>query len=408
MTIPSPLPSIKASTVALRHVKTVLATATVCAAAWLSAGCAPLVAEAPFPSRPDTVEPGDLLGPFDGRVLDGATGKPVSGAIVWASWGFEVGRGLSAPAGAVTASVETDSDGRYLIPRLAETPDDQRRVARFTLVVYKRGYIAYRSDRRFEDVSPRRDFSQRMNLVKLERFPVGASHVRHVRFVGGAGPLKVALAPEVMQASLELTEAAALAREGTREPGGAEEAPRPLLDASPLLSVEELRAATGYTGALEVDRLADLPRSPTYDSKHFRATGKPESFDAAIRVWKLPTAKMAESRYTRLVAELPGAEVRDELGDRSVRAKEGRLLGVAVLDRERAAVVQLSCGADLCRDHEQAVALLRRILPRVDRLGLSSEPATRDESEESPPAEKPEAPSKDDQQFRLRPPELRR
>lgn len=380
---------------------------TVCAG-----GCAPLVAEAPFPARPDTVQPGDLLGPFDGRVLDAATSKPVAGAIVWVSWGFEVGRGLSAPAGAVTTSVETDSDGRYVIPRLAETPDDQRRVARFTLVVYKRGYTAYRSDRRFEDISPRRDFSQTMNVVKLDRFPVGASHVRHVRFVGGSGPLKVALAPEIMQASLELTEAAALGGEAG-DKGSRDEAPRALLDATPLLSVEELRAATGYAGELTVDRLGDLPRSPTYDSKHFRATGKPETSDAAIRVWKLPTAKMAESRYARVVAELPGAEVRDELGDKSVRAKEGRLLGVAVLDRERAAVLQLSCGADLCRDHDQAVALLRRILPRVDRLGLSTTPSeeeappSKEKDKEKEPAEEP-SPSKDDQQFRLRPPELRR
>lgn len=385
-----------------------MAIAMSCAA--FSAGCAPLVAEAPFPSRPDTVEPGDLLGPFNGRVLDAATGKPVSGALVWASWGLEVGRGLSAPAGAVTAHVETDSDGRYVIPRLSDTPDDARRVARFTLVIYKRGYTAYRSDRRFEDVSPRRDFAQRMNVVRLDRFPVGASHVRHVRFVGGGGPLKVALAPEVMQASLELTEAAALAAEG----GGAGEKGRAEgpLDAGPLLSVEELRAATGFGGELTVERLGDLPRSPTYDSKHFRATGKPETFDAAIRVWKLPTAKMAETRYDRIVAELPKADVRDELGDRSVRGTEGRLLGVVVLDRERASVVQLSCGADLCHDHDQVVALMRRILPRVDRLGGTG--AAVEETPESPAREKekePEAepePAPTDNQFRLRPPVLRR
>jgi hypothetical protein len=367
-------------------------------------GCAPLVAEAPFPARPDTVEPGDLLGPFDGRVLDAATGKPVAGAVVWASWGFEVGRGLSAPAGAVTAHVETDSDGRYVIPRLAETPDDQRRVVRFTLVIYKRGYIAYRSDRRFEDISPRRDFSQRMNVVRLDRFPVGASHVRHVRFVGGGGPLKVALAPEIMQASLELTEAATLAGESSATIEG-EMKP---LDAGPLLSLDELRAATGFTGEMVIDRLADLPRSPTYDSKHFRATGKPESFDAAVRVWKMPTAKMAESRYERIVAELAKADVRDELGDRSVRGTEGRILGVVVLDRERAAVLQLSCGADLCRDHELAVSIVRRILPRIDRLGsgaaVEEQPPT---SKEEPAEIAPSSPPKDDQ-FRLRPPVLRR
>src|SRR5438477_262232 len=64
--------------------------------------CAAPVAQAPFPARPDTVEPGELTGPFDGQVKDSATGRPVAGATVAASWGFEIGRGLTGPAAAAT------------------------------------------------------------------------------------------------------------------------------------------------------------------------------------------------------------------------------------------------------------------------------------------------------------------
>src|SRR5262245_26549811 len=119
----------------------------------LGSSCAAAVAEAPFPERPDTTEPGSLLGPFDGQVVDAETGRPLGGALVFASWGFEVGRGFVQPGGAHSVTVETDSDGRYQLPRLASWPA-RARVMRFTLVAYKRGYIAYRSDRRFDDLGP--------------------------------------------------------------------------------------------------------------------------------------------------------------------------------------------------------------------------------------------------------------
>src|SRR3954468_10251066 len=70
MSIPSPRFAIKPTTLLLIF------------GAGLWAGCAPAIAEAPFPSRADTVMPGNLLGPFDGRVVDAANGKPIAGAIV--------------------------------------------------------------------------------------------------------------------------------------------------------------------------------------------------------------------------------------------------------------------------------------------------------------------------------------
>src|SRR5262249_34684814 len=154
------------------------------------------------------------------------------------------------------------------------------------------------------------------------------------------------------------------------------------------LSEDELRATTGYKGVFSVLRLGDLPQSPTYDSKHFRAEGKPESFDAAVRVWKLPRG--AAQRYEALLKEVPHAEARDEIGDRSLRGYDGRILAAAALDEAHGLVVELTCGVDLCRDAAQAVGLLRRVLARAQRLGAPPEEAhpAEEAPEEQPPAEK--------------------
>jgi hypothetical protein len=359
-----------------------------------AAGCAGAVAQAPFPARNDTVVPGDLLGPFDGRVTDAQSGKPVAGAIVYAAWGFEVGRGLTAPAGSAAATTDTDSDGRYIVPRLAKLPGGRARVVRFTLIIYKRGFVAWRSDRRFEDGSTRHDFSQSLNAVKLDPAPPTLSHIKHVLFAGGGAPIRRAMAGEIVQASLELGGAAP----GEGGPAG------PQLDASVLLSSEELKAVTGYAGEFTIDKLGDLPTTASYDSHHFRATGKPESFDLALRVWKLGTPEAADARWAQVSKTVPNAEQKKELGDQSLRGSDGKILAAAVLDRSRGLVIELTCGVDQCRDGDQAVALLRRVLGRADKLGHAeaapaAAPAEKEKEKEEPVEDSP---------FRLKQPELRR
>jgi hypothetical protein len=364
------------------------------------AGCAGPVATAPFPARNDTSYPGDLLGAFDGRVVDAASGKPLPSAVVFASWGFETGRGLTAPAGAASVSTETDSDGRYEIPRLQHLPGGRTRVTSFTLIIYKRGYVVWRSDRRFEDLAPRHDFSQHLNVARLDRVPANLSHVEHVRFAGGGGVLRRAMAGELVEASLELSGGGAGISRGAAPEG-------PLLDAGPLLSLDELRAATGYAGEFTLEKLGDLPTTATYDSRHFRASGKPESFDAAIRVWKLPQASQLDARYQQLLREVPHAEPRDELGDRSLRGFDGKILAAATEDRARGVVIELTCGVDLCRDVEQAVALLKRVLPRADRLGQPAQEAPPEAAPEAPAPTEKEKPREEENPFRLKPPELK-
>ena len=57
-----------------------------------------------------------------------------------------------------------------------------------------------------------------------------------------------------------------------------------------------MRGVTGFAGKFEIGKLTDLPTTEFYDSRHFKAAGKPESFDVALRVWRLGTAA-AEAQY---------------------------------------------------------------------------------------------------------------
>ena len=377
------------------------------------AGCAPAIVQAPFPARPDTVEPGDLLGQFDGRVLDASSGKPIAGAIVQASWAFEMGRGLTAPAGGAVTTVATDNDGRYVIERLDVIPSARARIVAVTLVVYEHGYIAYRSDRVFDNAlggaRARNDFSQHNNDVKLERWTTALSHVKHLRFVGGSGPLKRAVGNEIVEASLELTTGP------QKSEPAANETSAPPLDAAVLLSIDELRAVTSYQGDFATERLGDLPTTSSYDSRHFKAVGKAETFDAALRVWRL-TPEAADARYAKLLAEVPHAEKKDEVGDHSLRGYDGRIVAVAALDHARGVVIELTCGLDQCRDADQAAALLKRVMARADRLAKPAPapseepaPAAPETTEPKKPDEaKPETPPSDDNPFQLKQPELKR
>src|SRR5262249_31923857 len=145
------------------------------AVAILALGCASApVRPAPFRARPDSVARGDLLGPFFGRVVDVDTQRPVVGALVQATWTFVDGFGLTGPAGYREWVGSTDAQGFYQIPRLEDTP--KARPSDFHLVVYKRGYLSFRSDRRFSDFGARNDFTQFGTMVELEKWRDDFSH----------------------------------------------------------------------------------------------------------------------------------------------------------------------------------------------------------------------------------------
>jgi hypothetical protein len=357
------------------------AVAVVALAAALAA-CGPMVEKAPFPVRPDSVRPADLLGPYDGIVVDADTERPIAGALVAASWAFERGVGFQAPLAAHEVVTETGADGRYQIPRLESVPSGlSTRVRRFTIIVYHRGHVGWRSDRRFPGRLARRDFSQRGNRVRLEKWMPTLAHAEHLLFLGGGSRIRTAAAWEAQTAAMELEgeRGAQISGRATELPGapGVEPAPNkaaaPPLDVAHLLTDDEIRGVTGYVGKFEDGKLSDLPTTEFYDSRHFKATGKPESFDVGLRVWRLGSAA-AEVQYGKLLAELPGAKAVDEVGDASLRARSGAVGGLAFLVRERGAVVSITCGTSQCTEPGMLLRLAKLVESRLPDLQAPAEP----------------------------------
>jgi hypothetical protein len=333
---------------------------------------------AKFPVRPDSVRPADPLGPYDGIVLDADTDRPVAGAVVAASWAFERGIGLQAPLTAREVVVESGVDGRYEIPRLTDMPGGaSTRLRRFTLIVYRRGHVAWRSDRRFGNGGPaprRRDFAQRGNRVRLEKWQPGFRHAEHLVFLGGGEKIRAAAAWELQPAAMELggeENEKTTTGEGEGAGGGRRVTP---LDIERLLSDDEIRGVTGFVGKFEDGKLTDLPTTEFYDSRHFKAVGKPEGYDVGLRVWRLGPAA-SEAQYRKLLEELPGAHTTDEIGDASLRARSGEINGLAFLVRERGIVASLTCGAAQCTEPAQLLKLAKLVESRLPELPPETVPA---------------------------------
>ena len=208
------------------------------------------------------------------------------------------------------------------------------RVRRFTLIVYHRGHIGWRSDRLFPSRAARRDFSQRGARIRLERWQPQLGHAQHLVFLGGGSRIQTAAAWELQPAALELDGERPT---GTRPETAGTPAPATTttpLDVSHLLTDDEIRGVTGYVGKFEDGKLTDLPTTEFYDSRHFKAVGKPESFDVGLRVWRLGPAA-AEVQFGKLMSTLPEARATDEVGDASFRARSGGIAALIYLVRER-------------------------------------------------------------------------
>jgi hypothetical protein len=319
------------------------------------------VRTAPFRLRPDAAEPGSLQGPFTGRVVDATTHAPIAGALVYAAWTFERGTGLTEPAGAKELVSSTDAGGNYTVPRLDKLPRGTR-VTELTLLIYKRGFIAYRSDRRFSDLGLRMDFSQSANQVLLERWRNDLSHARHLRFVGSGAAVAALTQWEVADASAEL--------DGRRQRGDDLRPGRgegQYVVAAQLLTETDIKARTKYDGGFETGPLSDEPDTATYSSQHFKALGRPETWDVAVRVWRLDPGK-AQERYDELLTQLPGITEKDDVASRSFNAAENDIRGVGFLDAPRGIVVLMTCGSNQCTAQDDATALAQIIYTRIKSL----------------------------------------
>jgi hypothetical protein len=333
------------------------------AMASLASGCVDTaIRTAPFRSRPDAAEPGSLQGPFNGRVVDATTHAAIAGALIYAAWTFERGTGLSEPAGSKEFVGSTDAAGNYKVPRLDRLPSGAR-VTEFTLLVYKRGFVAYRSDRRFADLGPRMDFAQNDNQVLLERWHNDLSHARHLRFVGAGTAVAALTQWELADASAELD---------GRRPKGSDDL-RPgrgegqYVVAAQLLTEADIKARTKYDGAFETGPLSDEPDTAVYSSQHFKALGRPETWDVALRLWRLEPGK-AQERYDELLTSLPGITEKDDVASRSFIASENEIRGVGFMDAPRGIVVLLTCGTNQCLSQDDANSMAATLYGRIKSL----------------------------------------
>lgn len=325
------------------------------------AGCVDTaIRTAPFRVRPDAADPGSLTGPFTGRVLDATTKAPIPGALVYAAWTLERGSALLEPAGAREVVGSTDAGGNYKIAELGPLPKGVR-VTELTLLVYKRGYVAYRSDRRFHDLGPRMDFAQTNNQVLLERWRSELSHARHLRFVGAGTAVAALTQWELADASAELD---------GRRPAGEDLRPGregPYVVAAQLLTESDIKARTRYDGQFQTGPLSDEPDTATYSSQHFSALGRPETWDVAIRVWRLDPGA-AQERYEELITQLPGVVEKDDIASRSFVANENEIRGVGFLDGPRGIVILITCGANQCTSPDDATTLAQGAYQKLKQL----------------------------------------
>jgi hypothetical protein len=316
---------------------------------------------APFRVRPDSADAGLLVGPFNGRVVDVTTHAPVAGALVYGAWTLERGTALAEPAGSREFVGSTDAAGYYKVPKLGSLSGGVR-VTEFTLLVYKRGYVAYRSDRRFSDLGMRMDFAQTQNQVLLERWRNELSHSRHLRFVGSGTAVAALTQWELADASAELD---------GRRPQGDDVRPGrgegTYIVAAQLLTEPDIKSRTKYDGGFETGPLQDEPDTATYSSQHFKALGRPETWDLAIRMWKLDPGK-AQERYEELLTQLPGITEKDDIASRSFAALEGEIRGIGFLDAPRGIVILITCGQSQCTSIDDAAALGKIAYDRIKSL----------------------------------------
>jgi hypothetical protein len=362
--------------------------------AYAFAACGPIVKIAAFSQRPESVQAGSLLGPFDGQVVDADTGQALADAVVQCSWAFDRGLGSSAPEAVRTYATRTTVDGRYVVPALRSLPIGlTSRLVRLSLVVYKKEYVAFRHDRIFNQRSGSRVlFSQLNNIVRLARWSPELSHARHLLFVGGGPAVGKASEWEVLAAAAELDGQAG--RAVVPELGLAGELPSParaVLDVGVLLTTDEVRVVTGYEGAFTIGRLAGK-RSHGHDTLHLRAVDKPERYDVALRVWRLPAGELAK-KYDEILRALPGSKQTDEVGDRSFAVSQGEILGVGVLERTASVVLLLTCGRGQCSKERHLLELAKKVEKNLAKLPA---PPTEDGEESPAPAKKPGAADEDE------------
>lgn len=344
-------------------------------AVWVLGGCTPIVRDAAFVGATTRVTDAPLTGPFDGQVVDQATDEPIQGATVVGVWSYDRGDGLIGPYGSETREVKTDQAGRY---RIGSAPRGVRgryvRLVSFSLLVYKRGYVGYRSDASFEG-GQRSDFTRRHNEVQLRKWRKGDSHAQHLVFLAAPPALAQQAKWEREAANLDLYRTlGGQAVTPTQEPEPELGATLQQLDASGLLPPEEVRRRTGFSEAFAPGELGDLARTHFYHGVHLEAIDREETWDVAYRVWKDPPGGLDTVRDT-FRATLPDVEPTGDVTDETWVFDDEEIRAVAFIDADARVGVLLTCGAMQCVDIETAIVLARYIAENLDAMQLQDAPS---------------------------------
>jgi hypothetical protein len=114
-----------------------------------------------------------------GTVIDAETEKPIEGAVVLVNWTITKGvPGLTYGEDYKTVEAITDKEGKFrvfgVLNPFVNPP---------TIVVYKKGYVAWRNDFIFPDYKKREDFQWTSKQVfRMEHFKKIYSHYKHIFF----------------------------------------------------------------------------------------------------------------------------------------------------------------------------------------------------------------------------------
>ena len=259
--------------------------------------------------------PGSLRGPFTGRVArlddEGAGRRRARLRRVDA----RARHGAAEPAGAREFVGSTDAGGDYKIPALGQLP---ARRARHRV-------HAARLQARLRRVSQRSPVprSRAADGLRAERQP-GAARALAQRALARASPAlrrwrhRGRRAHAVGARRCERRARRQARRGDDLRPGRGE---GQYVVAAQLLTEADIKARTKYDGQFETGPLSDEPDTATYSSQHFKALGRPETWDVAIRMWRLEPGK-AQERYEELLTQLPGVAEKDDIASRSFVANE--------------------------------------------------------------------------------------
>ena len=114
-----------------------------------------------------------------GTVIDAKTGQPIEDAVIHVDWAIKKGvSGLQYEKDYAVAETVTDINGKFKVSGVLNPF-----VSPPTVVIYKKGYVAWRNDYIFPDYQHRAGFEWKgdkvINLEPFKRY----SHSQHVLFL---------------------------------------------------------------------------------------------------------------------------------------------------------------------------------------------------------------------------------